>query len=355
MSIGKTPNRLYDQQILVKSNNLAKERSRKQLAKFFRFVVLSFLAIILLTILIQVPSVVNKIRKPFHSLQSNLANRGEINTKYRTNILLATIDNNSLRELGILSFENGDKKIKLVILNPKTKFDSLETQTDFSNLVLQNKELNIDRLEASLIESLGYFFDGYIVVEDKSSWINKPYIEKLIDNFYSFNFFWKLGSNKDYLDKSLHTSLTLDKANDLIWFSKSLTPERVSLIDLSKTIDQRGYLDGQGAVNQIGLQLSDNAIVQQETAVEIENGSTVPGVANTLKGVITNLGGTVLSVEKGEQAKKSQILYKQKDTILAKRLETIFKVKSEPAKKDQVIEGDLKLIIGEDFAIFFDF
>ena len=260
-----------------------------------------------------------------------------------------------MTELGFISLEKGDRKVKLITIDPTVKIETLSQTSSFSKRAFTNGNLNIDRLEASLMLAVGYFFDGYIVVNDKINWINQASLEKLIDNFFSPGFFLKLGSSKDYLDRKMKTSITLDKATNLIWFSKGLTPERVTLVDLTKSIDSQGNFDSQSSANKIGLLLSDNNISKEEAAVEIENSSSVPGVGSILKAVVTNLGGNVLSVTKSEELEKSRILVKNKDSLLAKRLETILGIKMEKISKNDSIEGDIKLKIGNDFASFFDF
>ena len=351
----QTKNRFYDQQVSSQSKKLAEERSKKKAGQFFRVLVLFFLVVVSLTLVVQVPSLIGKIQKPFHFIQSKFASRGEINTEQRTNILLVTQVDKKVTELGFLSLEKGDRKVKLVKINPQAKIDTLTLSKSLSERAFTNGNLNIDRLEASLMVALGYFFDGYIVINDKINWINDAALEELIDSFYSAEFFWKLGSSKDYLDRKMKTNITLDKANSLIWFSKSLTPERVSLIDLTKNIDSQGIFDSQSSANKLGLLLSDNSISKEEAAVQIVNSSSVPGVGNILKAVVTNLGGNVLSVAKAEELEKSRILVKNKNNLLAKRLETILGVRMEKISNKDSIEGDIKLKIGNDFASVFDF
>ncbi len=347
--------RFYDQQIFNQGKRLAEEKSKKKAGQFFKVLVLFFLAIVLLTLVVQIPSLLGKIQKPFSFIQSKFAIRGDINTQHRTNILLVGQVDKKVTELGFISLEKGDRKVKLITIDPTVKIETLSQTSSFSKRAFTNGNLNIDRLEASLMLAVGYFFDGYIVVNDKINWINQASLEKLIDNFFSPGFFLKLGSSKDYLDRKMKTSITLDKATNLIWFSKGLTPERVTLVDLTKSIDSQGNFDSQSSANKIGLLLSDNNISKEEAAVEIENSSSVPGVGSILKAVVTNLGGNVLSVTKSEELEKSRILVKNKDSLLAKRLETILGIKMEKISKNDSIEGDIKLKIGNDFASFFDF
>ena len=351
----QTKNRFYDQQVSSQSKKLAEERSKKKSGQFFRVLVLFFLVVVSLTLIVQVPSLIGKIQKPFHFIQSKFASRGEINIEQRTNILLVTQVDKKVTELGFLSLEKGDRKVKLVKINPQAKIDTLTLSKSFSERAFTNGNLNIDRLEASLMLTLGYFFDGYIVVNYKINWINKAVLEELIDSFYSPGFFWKLGNSKDYLDRKMKTNITLDKANSLIWFSKNLTPESVSLIDLTRSIDSQGIFDSQSSANKLGLFLSDNSISKEEAAVQIENSSSVPGVGSILKAVVTNLGGNVLNVSKAEELEKSRILVKDKNNLLAKRLETILGVRMEKISNKDSIEGDIKVKIGNDFASVFDF
>lgn len=353
MQTKATKNRLYDQQGLSQSRAWEKEKSRKQTGKFFRFVVLAFLGVILLTFAVKIPGLISRVQKPFPSIQSKFANYGDININHRTNILLVTSVDQKLKELGFISLEKGDRKLKLFKLDPNTKINTLVSSGRLSELSFKDKKLNIDRLEISLLGSIGYFFDGYIVVNDNISWVNQSFLEKLIDDFYSPGFLLQIGSKKDYLDRKMKTNLTFNEANNLIWFSKGLTPKRVSFVDLSQSKDSAGFLDAQDAANKIGLLLTDSAISNEEIAVEIENASSVAGVGSVLKNIITNLGGNVLSVTSVEETKQTSILVKNKNNVLGRRLETILGVKMQQVKKTDSLEGDIKVSIGNDYAAFF--
>ncbi len=355
MKNNSTKTRIYDQQGLNKSQAWSKERSKKQAGKFFRLIVLAFVVILILTVAVQIPGLISKIQKPFPFIQSKFANYGDINTNHRTNILLVTEFGKKLKELGFISFENGNNKIKLFSIDPNTKIHTVKSSGSFSDLAFQNNQLNIDRLEVALVSSLGYVFDGYIVVNDNIKWINQQKLEKLIDDFYSPGFLLRITSNKAYLDRKIRTNLTFNEANNLIWFSKGLAPERVSFLDLTQSKDSNGFLDQQDASNKIGLLLTDDSISNAEVAVEVENASFVPGVGNILKNVITNLGGNVLSVTSGDEIEKTTLLVKNKNNPLGKRLETILGVKMQQAKSNDVFEGDIKVSIGNDYGSFFDF
>ncbi len=348
-------NRLYDQQGLNNSKVFSKEKSQKQNRKIFRFVVLVFLGIVLLTLVAQIPAVVNKLRKPFHSIQSEFANSGDVNLRHRTNILLVTHTGAKISELGFISLAKGDRKIKLFKIDPETKVLTVNSIGSLSELTFENKKLSIDRLEQSIAGSFGYYFDAYIVIDDKVSWINKDSLEKLVDSFNSPTFLLKIKSNKDYLDQKMKTNLTLNEANDLIWFSKSLTPERISFTDLSGSKTADGFVDLGSVKNKVGLLLTDSDISNEEAAVEIENASKVSGVGSILKDAITNLGGNVLTVSKADETGKSRLIVKNKNSFLGKRLETILGVKMEQQSKNQDFEGDIKVIIGDDYAAYFDF
>lgn len=348
-------NRAYDQQRLSKSKAWVGENQRKQNKKIFRLLLLIFLSVVLVTLIAQIPSIVDKLRKPFVSIQSKFANLGEVNLKHRTNILLVNLENSSIRELGFLSLAKGDRKIKLIKLNSRLKVEESERLVNLQDLLLtKNKKLTIDRLEASLVRSLGYVFDGYVVVSNHANFIQPKPMEMLIDYFYSPSFFINLKTNKDYLDKNLKTNLTLDQITNLTWFGKNLAPDRVDFIDLTTSVDGNGLVDGQVAANRIGLLLTDSAIASEEQTIEIENASTVAGVGNVVKNVVANLGGNILAVAKGEQSDETLLLVRNKSSKLGQRLETILGVKMSQAKKGK-IDGDIKVIIGNDYGKFFDF
>lgn len=348
--------RIYDQQGLSTSKTFLRENTKKQNKKIFRILLLIFFSLILLTLIAQIPSIINKLRKPFISIQGTFANLGEVNLKHRTNILLVNLNKVEIKELGFVSLEGGDHKIKLIKLNPKLKvLENNELVRVQDLLITKENYLNIDGFEASLVRSLGYVFDGYIVMTNSTNFIQPKPMEKLVDYFYSLGFFIKIKTNKEFLDTNLRTNLTLDQITNLSWFGKNLVPDRIDFIDLTKSIDGSGLIDNQLVTNRIGLLLTDTAISVEESTIEIENSSNVSGVGTVLKNIISNLGGSVLVVTKGEQTtNKTQLLVRSRSSKLGQRLETILGVKMQEIKKEK-INSDIKVIIGDDYGKYFDF
>lgn len=347
--------RIYDQQGSNQSKAREQEKAGKQTKKLLRLIILIFVVIIFLTGVVQIPGIVSKISKPFSQIPAEFANKTNPNLNFRTNILLATVEGNKLVELGALSFAKGDRKLVLVKFSPGARISGIKADYSFNDLfVTKEQKFDIDRLEAGLIAAVGYPLDGYVVLTNGQSLVNQTRLEKLIDNFYSLGFFFNLKASKDYLDKNLKTNLTVNNANDLIWQAKSLTPDRINFIDLQSSQDSNGYLDIQSANNKLGLLLADASISKEGAAVEIVNSSSVDGVGNILKTLIANLGGNVLNVTKAEESGKTEILSKDTNSPLAKKLSEMTGAKIKKAKNSET-NGDIKLIIGSDYAKFFNF
>ncbi len=347
--------RIYDQQGLNQSKAWEREKSKKQTRKLLRLIILVFVVIIFLTAILQIPGIISRVSKPFGQIPAEMANKTKVDLNFRTNILLASVSGKKLVELGFLSFAKGDRKLILVKLDPNYKVVGVKADYSFNDLFVEGKsKYNIDHLESSMISSVGYPMDGYIVLTNGQNLVDPEKLEKLIDNFYSIGFFFNLKASKDYLDKNLKTNISLNNANDLVWFAKNLTPDRINFIDLRASKDPEGYLDTQSVGNKLGLLLSDPLVAKEGAAVEIVNASSVEGVGNIFKLVIANLGGNVLNTAKAEGEGETEVITKNKNSQLAKKLSEITAVKIKIVK-DSELNTDIKLIIGDDYAKFFDF
>lgn len=348
---------LFDQQAYLR-NNQQKLKKRKQLT---RLVLLSLLGVILgvvlLNIIFRLPSLYSNVTQPFEKLQGEFYSQSNLDLGKRTNILLLTSDYSQLTEVALASFEPGNRKVTVLKLSPETTVLSQEGGKKLSDLPVfqQGRVVNIDQLSTAVMEVVGYIPDSYIVVADSRPWINTETLNQVVENSsLSPSLFFKLRSYKSYLDDRLKTNLTINELFSLGSKVKGIPPERFELIETLTYTTESGLIDSQTLANEIGVKLNDRAVVEANLAVEIVNQSGVDGLGQVFKGIVSNLGANVVSVDSAEVAnEKSQVLVAGQSNYLTQRLARL--LQAEIKEEQEIGSVDLQVKVGKNMAKFFDY
>lgn len=355
---GKQRNKtLIDQQAFVRVNEVSKKRKRKLIGVFFKlfFVLLGLFLITFLSI--RLPSLYTKVAKPFNNLQSDYYQTNSINLNRRTNILLATLRDQKLKELAVASYEQGKKKIVVLKLPLNLMVFDSEGGRSVSDLITLNKNepKQIDKLTAAVIETIGYVPDGFVLLEDTSDWLKKNSLDEVVGlTTFSPKFFLNLRENKNYLDKHLYTNLTIGEFYELTSAVKRTPPERFEFVDVSAYQNQNGTLDQTSLINEVGVKLNDAKILDGNFAVEVVNESGVDGLGFVFKTILSNLGVNIVTVSSStEEREKSLIEVSSGSEVLVDKLEGL--LGSEIKRNKNIGNVDVKVILGKDFGNFFDY
>lgn len=344
---------VFDQNFLVRQQSLQKERKTKNAKKLTRFLILAVLAFLVLFVIIKIPGFYQKISQPFKNIPNNITQNNNIDLKYRTNILLLSTVNENLTDVALASLSPTDKKLFLLKLDKAMRVESEKGNYTLADLYSRKTEnqKTLDFLIAQISKELGYPVDGYFLVTEKN-WISKQNLEKISADLYSFSFFLNLAKNKSYLDRNLYTNLSLKEFYQTTSAVKKLKPERINFIDLSKNLNQEGYLDEELFRSRFGVILEDPIIANEDLTISIVNSSGVEGTGLVLKKIITNLGGNVINLSSGQKQDNTTLVTTEKGSKTADRIKSILKTEIKDSKK-KGNNSDIFITIGEDFAKLF--
>lgn len=343
--------RFFDQAASLNSQKRHSEKNRQRTTKIAKYALWVLIGLGVVISLWQLPGLWGKIRKPFIQEQGIFANYNNINFIYRTNLLLINRQKDGLKEIGILSIGAKVSNAVLVQLAVDSQVSTKDGLQSLGQLYKEQGKKGVDTLKASLIENLGYPIDGYLLTDEVGSWITKGKGEEIADNLFTIGFFLNLPKTKTFLDQHLRTNLTLKNTYDLVSKINSLTGERFSLVDLKK-IKQlaEGELD-----SRLNLTLVDSLLGKENATIEIINASSFSGLGNTFRNIISNLGGNVLLVQTGALQKHTEIfVFGEAGQNMADRLSNILNV-NKKVRRDSQNSLDIKVVIGEDFAKFFEY
>lgn len=342
--------RFYDQAASFQTQKRQEIKKKQRTSKVFKYSLLVVVVIVLFGAAWKVPTLWDKIRKPFKQEQGVFINKGKINYNLRTNILLINVVEKRLSEIGLLSIEPGAKTASVLTFSPDALVDSEVGKLTLSQVYSLSSSNNLDSLKAVLIENFGYPIDGYLSTSDSAKWVDSASARKIAKNLFGVNFFLNLPGIKGYLDEHLYTNLTLKNTFDLASKISSLAGEKFTFFDFGAGVD----LSGVEASRKVGLALLDSAVSSENASIEIVNASDQAGLGSVLKEVAANLGINVLSVESASVQDKTEILVANKKVSKTiTRLENILLIRS----KDTSVSNnqfDIKVIIGKDFSKYFD-
>lgn len=345
----------YDHQGFTQSKTVARAKRNKQAKRLFRILLLIISSVAILVLLTKLPALVNSIVKPFPNIQNDLTNYNKIDFKYRTNILLITSSANKLKEISLGSLDATDKKVQILSLDPEQKVLGKERDSTLNELFATKNydEKYLEKLTAKLMETLGLPIDGYIVLSQNEPWQEKDKLESITNEIFSFGFFLRFFNVKAYLDSHLKTNLSISEINTLITKVKNLRPDRFSIIKLNTGEDKQGYLQP-SVLSKKGLILADSQITNEELTVEVVNASKVAGAGAVFRNILNNLGVNVVDLTTAPEQGKSELIHKKKATNFEQRITKLFKEKIKTSS-DSNIDVDLRLVIGDDLAKYFDF
>ncbi|HSX57746.1 MAG TPA: LytR C-terminal domain-containing protein [Candidatus Saccharimonadales bacterium] len=343
---------IIDQQAQNFAKNKNQEKRKKRLGKTIKLSALFLVGIFVLIFLINLPVIFSKLVKPFQNLPTENYKNASVKLDKRVNLLLITEDSSRVEEIALASYEKGANKAILLkfpsstLVGTNSEDKSLGALVEFKN----GKINNIDKLSSALTVSTGYLIDGYFVVESPKNWISSSFLDQLFTKLYTPSDFFKVKSNKDFLDRQVFTSLTIGDFYTLTTEVKKLEPARFDFIDTNSYLTSDNFIDSQNLKSALGVKFQDSKIANEGSSVEIVNASGEEGIGNVVKNIVTNLGGNVVSVTASDQTQKqSQLLVGQQKFALTERLKTLFKQTSIKQQSNQ--NGvDIKIIIGQDVA-----
>jgi len=336
---------------LARAQTFRREKNRKQLLSVIKYLFLLVLILLGIRLIFFLPEIWGKINQPFQKIPSNLVYSSKLDFNYRTNILLGRIEGKDLREVGVASISKSDNKASILFLNPASKVYTESGSADFTNLLNLRGRMDLDPVGVAVLETLSLPLDGYLITTDKRAWVDQKDLQSLASYLYTPGFFLKSLTIKSYLDRNLRTNLSI---GNLFTIASILKDGQVNYFDFTNKLSSEGFLDSEGIANRLGISVQDPLIAKEGLTVEIVNESSVGGIEDTFKKMLTTLGANVVSVSKGELTKQSTVLANNQKSKLAIRLAKLLKVdiKDLPNGNNSV---DVKVILGDDFGKYFNF
>ncbi len=347
---------LFDHQAQSFAKNKNKEKNKKRTVRLVLLSLLVVIGIVLVLGLLKIPSLYAKVSKPFQKLQSDYFSQNKVNLDNRVNLLVLTNSSGKLSEIGFYSFEKGSKKVVALKFPAQTQAENDSGSQTMNDLVnFQDSQVqNIDKLAAALTVYTGYFFDGYILVNNPEEWQTEERLDSIFTNLYSPFFVFQLPSSKNLLDKKVKTSLSLSDFYNLTKDVKTLEPARFDFVPEQSYLN-KAIIDQQALKSSTSFKLQDSAVSSEGAVVEIVNASGEEGVGSLLKFILTNQGANVVSVSSSDQVKKvTEIESKEKNLKVIGRLVKLLK-QAKITQKDGLNQIDVKIIVGQDFAKLISF
>lgn len=311
-----------------------KTKQEKRKTRLIRLVVLAIFAIIIVNLAIKLPGIYRDINNPFPRFAGDTRENQDLDTSYRTNVLLVSYEKNRLVDLGIATYEPVDKKTTLIVFDlPSNKPLRLTTNKVF-------RDGGISNLSTYISNSTGVILDRYIAISDPSVYFTLGNVQKTHGDLNNFLVVFKFFSFKAHLNKVLKTDLTTPNLISIAMKFRNSRFEKKDTISLSD----------QGIQDLADNLFLDRKIVEEGAAVTIRNSSEQPMVGRVLENYLNNLGATVVSVESGDTSEKSILIVKNKKPQIEERLKAIINVQKRGAKGEDAFSGDLLIIIGKEAA-----
>jgi len=297
-------------------------RKRNKFIKLFLIIVLFFL---FLNLGFQIPKFVKVINSPFKSFPASTSNKNRVDMDFRTNILLASInDKNELVSLNIISFDPVENKF-LFIAVPTEKF-----RDKFSSN-------NLDPLVNSVKRTLYVPVDGYFIF-DTGNVINEELVAKARDELFSFRFLTNLIVNKEFADSHIRTNLRLSQFFKVAWRFKKARDDKIDFMTLR---DLTSF-----SIEKVGEALVDSKILSENTSVEIKTTSSSLKAGWELKQIINNLGASVILTNSNEEVDKTTIYVLDEKQNTLRRLKSVVNGEVLEAK-DVSSVADIVVVLGK--------
>lgn len=278
--------------------------------------------------------------------------------KYQLNFVIQT------DQVMIFSFHPEDKVLNILTIPSQTHILVADERGEYQiGNIYQLGELEKigggKLLSSSLREFLALPVDGYIIKPPDS--IQPLTEESLNDNLEKGKL---LSLYFCLLRKRCQTNFSgRDLANLLLKINqlksgqiKTVAFDEVGMVKEKtlpdgSTILQSDYF----RIDQLSQELfSDKTILNEGITVLVLNGTSQIGLANNMGRLVKNLGAELIGTGNTKRDFKNSVIYyrnkKLKDSYTLKRLAKIWQI--EKIEKNDQIEGEINLILGEDFKLF---
>ncbi|HEX7455901.1 MAG TPA: hypothetical protein VF303_00320 [Candidatus Nanoarchaeia archaeon] len=315
------------------------EKRRGRLVKLAIFIVA---ALILTNLVIKLPGIYRDLNNPFPRFPDEKQKTSELDTSFRTNYLLISYEGNWLQDAAIASYEPEDGRLTLLLFNlPEDKKLRLAANKIF-------RGGGVEELAQYFGVSLGIVFDRYLAFESEDTYFTA---EKALDThkqLKSTSVVFKIFGLKQELDNVLKTNMSLSELLGLGWELRSTEFEEGDIVSLSSAGSTN--LQSEEVASLVNSLFFDRRVIDEAAAVTIRNSSGVAGAGNTLAGILTNLGATVVVVETdGEVSEETLLVVRNKKPTVVKRMSYIFEFKR-TASKGEEFSGDILIDLGKEAA-----
>lgn len=317
-----------------------KEKRRERLIKF---IVGAILLVIIVNLVIKLPGIYRELNTPFPRLQGDIDRKEELDTSFRTNILLISHEDKRVVDLAIVSYEPVDKRLTALLFNlPEFKNMRLTINKAFRN----SGEAGLQNL---LSVSLAVPIDRYLAFEDPDLTFMAEDLENAAKEIKSAGAIFQAFSAKRNLNNILRTNFTTSELLKIGWMLRDTRYEEKDNFQLSeKDVKDLRTEEIGSLINNL---LFDRKILDEGASMSIVNSSESAGVGSVLASYIRNLGGSVIDVESGDEIESdSSIVVKNEKSEITKRLKSIIGFKKKKATEKEEFSGDLLFIIGKDAA-----
>ncbi len=325
----------------VKSPIWERTKNEKKKGRRIKFFIGVVLTIIIINFAFKLPGLYTEVNTPFPELERDTDKITKLDTSFRTNILLISHEKDRVIDLTVVSYEPVDKRLSAILFN----------LSDYKNIRRLTNEAFRNGGEAALqrhlMVSLGIPIDRYLAFEDPGLKFTRNVIDKSVREIKSNILFFRILSIKRSFNSILKTNFSSGELIRLGWTLRSAKFEEKDSVPLT---DQNIKDLRVESVSDLTSNLFiDRKILDEGASVTIINASSTPGLGSTLAIFITNLGGTVVTVESAESTQeKSTLEAKNKRGEILTRLKSIITL--EEKKVGDKFSGDLRIVIGEDGA-----
>lgn len=318
---------------------------RLKAKKLIGLFVILIVLIAFVNLIIRIPGWYQKINQPFGRIQSTIANDGDINDSFRTNILLLSLsERNSLQDLAIASFNSKRNSLTIVRIpiSAKTYTANADLNATFSAIYFSKPYLSsdFDSLYIAAKESIALPLDGYFVFTSDDLKFTDEVVNQARGKLFSINFLFRFFSYKAWLNEHMKTNYSIAKLWSLSWDFKRISKDKLSVLDLKELAE---------VDNLLQESILDTNVANEGAVVEISASEDVPPgyPINLVDRVVNNLGASTINLGKVDESSETKVVLDSDKNKVAERLAKFLSIKVE---KEKIESGaDVKVIVGEDF------
>lgn len=256
----------------------------------------------------------------------------------------------------VLIFQKDPQKITFIKLNANSYFetgDFKEPLKKFSSIV---NERNGEKL--SRVFSLTFLskIDNYIFFENDQE-VNEKFVHDWFKDFASIATPIKILKGK-LGGEIQNTNITRIDLIKLWWQAKSLSINRVNLVDISSGGEEIVTRDNQKVLGadteflhrEIAKYLENFKMVQEDFKIDVRNASGITSAGKLVTDFVTSVGGKVVKIENAEDlVEKTTIVSSDKNAYTTRYLANIFNCDITTRSKNGK-NKEITIVIGQDFA-----